>query len=64
MIAWYRSECKRRKAEEEAKADSAESILLEAFGEKPNILGISAASDEQDGDVVTRVKQPRVRSQL
>ena len=34
------------------------------FGEKPNILEISAASDEQDGDVVTRVKQPRVRSQL
>ena len=40
MIAWYHSEKKRRTAEEEAKADSAESILLEAFGEKPNILEI------------------------
>ena len=54
MIAWYRAESRyradlKRREDQDGELNSAESIELEIFGEKPN-LEVSAASDEQEGE--------------
>lgn len=63
MIAWYRAESRyradlKRREDQDGELNSAESIELEIFGEKPN-LEVSAASDEQEGEQATQVAKPR-----